>query len=299
VESSWHSYPSIYSLGHAAVKDIFTAPVRVEEKVDGSQFSAGRFGGVLRCRSKGATIDPNYPEAMFKEAVEAVSNLDLRDGWTYRFEYLQRPKHNVLQYSRIPKNHLVLFDINTGYEEYLPYDEMLAEGERLGLEVVPLLYFGIVESAEQLKSFLDRESFLGGVKVEGVVIKSTSLYGPDKKLLMAKFVREDFKEAHAIEWKQKKVSQGDIILRIADAYRTEARWMKAVQRLREAGKLEGSPRDIGLLIEEVRKDIEKECRDEIETILWKWAWPDVSRLVTRGLPEWYKNLLLERQFSGG
>jgi len=299
VESSWHSYPSIYSLGHAAVRDIFTAPVRVEEKVDGSQFSAGRFGGVLRCRSKGATIDPNYPEAMFKEAVEVVSKLDLRDGWTYRFEYLRHPKHNVLQYSRVPKNYLVLFDINTGYEEYLPYNEMLAEGERLGLEVVPLLYFGMVESAEQLKSFLDRESFLGGVKVEGIVIKSTSLYGPDKKLLMAKFVREDFKEAHAVEWKQKKVSQGDIILRIADAYRTEARWMKAVQHLREAGKLEGSPRDIGLLIEEVRRDIEKECRDEIEAILWKWAWPDVSRLVTRGLPEWYKNFLLERQFSGG
>ena len=299
MESSWHSYPSIYSLGHAAVRDIFTAPVRVEEKVDGSQFSAGRFGGVLRCRSKGATIDPNYPEAMFKEAVEVVSELDLRDGWTYRFEYLRHPKHNVLQYSRVPKNYLVLFDINTGYEEYLPYNEMLAEGERLGLEVVPLLYFGMVESAEQLKSFLDRESFLGGVKVEGIVIKSTSLYGPDKKLLMAKFVREDFKEAHAVEWKQKKVSQGDIILRIADAYRTEARWMKAVQHLREAGKLEGSPRDIGLLIEEVRRDIEKECRDEIEAILWKWAWPDVSRLVTRGLPEWYKNFLLERQFSDG
>ncbi len=73
--------------------------------------------------------------------------------------------------------------------------------------------------------------------------------------------------------------------------------MKAVQHLREAGKLEGSPRDIGLLIEEVRRDIEKECRDEIEAILWKWAWSDVSRLVTRGLPEWYKNLLLEKQFS--
>ena len=56
--SSWHSYPSIYNLGHAAVANLLAVPHQVQEKVDGSQFSFGRFvedGKVrLRVRSKGA-----------------------------------------------------------------------------------------------------------------------------------------------------------------------------------------------------------------------------------------------------
>ncbi len=34
---SWHSYPSIYALGHRAVKEILTTPVLVQEKMDISQ----------------------------------------------------------------------------------------------------------------------------------------------------------------------------------------------------------------------------------------------------------------------
>jgi ATP-dependent RNA circularization protein (DNA/RNA ligase family) len=35
------SYPSIYALGHRAIRELFDGPVVVEEKIDGSQFSFG------------------------------------------------------------------------------------------------------------------------------------------------------------------------------------------------------------------------------------------------------------------
>jgi hypothetical protein len=35
--NSWHSYPSIFTLGHSAISDLLDGPVCVEEKVDGSQ----------------------------------------------------------------------------------------------------------------------------------------------------------------------------------------------------------------------------------------------------------------------
>ena len=35
ISNSWHSYPSIYNLGHVAIKELFTVPVSVEEKIDG------------------------------------------------------------------------------------------------------------------------------------------------------------------------------------------------------------------------------------------------------------------------
>jgi hypothetical protein len=55
--NSWHSYPSIYNLGHRALQDLLTVSVNVEEKVDGSQFSFGiTEEGEIKLRSKGAVI---------------------------------------------------------------------------------------------------------------------------------------------------------------------------------------------------------------------------------------------------
>ncbi len=60
------------------------------------------------------------------------------------------------------------------------------EAERLGLEVVPLLHSGRIDSIETFRSFLARTSILGGQPIEGVVIKPVgyNLFGPDKKCLL-------------------------------------------------------------------------------------------------------------------
>ena len=67
--------------------------------------------------------------------------------------------------------------------------------------------------------------------------------------------------------------------------------------LKEAGKLEGDPRDIGALMKEVPEDVLKECQAEITADLFKWAWPHLRRTLTHGLPEWYKEELLKKQFE--
>ena len=94
--------------------------------------------------------------------------------------------------------------------------------------------------------FLDRESVLGGQKIEGVVVKPLNydLFGPDKKCLMGKFVSESFKEIHGVEWKKENPAPTDVVQAIAASVRTPARWHKSVQHLRERGLLQDSPRDI-------------------------------------------------------
>jgi len=206
MSDSWHSYPSIFAIGHRALAELLLDPVIVEEKVDGSQFSFGVFDQengerVIRCRSKGAQLNIVAPEKMFAEAVGVVQSLDLHPGWTYRAEYLKKPKHNALAYDRIPEKHLIVFDINTGHEEYMPYTRKAEECARLGLEIVPLVFEGRIENIEHFRSMIDRTSALGGQKVEGVVVKNYQRFGPDKKVLMGKFVSEAFKEVHAAEWK--------------------------------------------------------------------------------------------------
>ena len=298
--TSWHSYPSIYNLGHRYVADILKGPVNVEEKADGSQFSFMMGDdGELRIRSKGAVMIPDAPERMFTAGAEYVKSIRdlLHVGWTYRGEFFRSPKHNSLCYDRIPKNHILIFDVNTGEADYLDYPAKAAEAERIGLEAVPLLYSGMIESLDSIRDFLATESILGGQKVEGVVIKPKdyNVFGIDKKVLMAKFVSEHFKEVHSKEWKNSNPTQNDILMRLAVEYTTPARWQKAVMHMQERGVLEGAPRDIGALMKEVPEDILKECEAEIKDKLFEFAWPHVRRMVTRGLPEWYKEELLKAQ----
>lgn len=297
--SSWHSYPKLYNLGHSALKLLALDSVIVEEKVDGSQFSFGKFNGELRCRSKGKELGLDAPEKMFNKAVEVVKSISplLVDGWTYRGEYLQAPKHNALAYDRIPQNHIIIFDINTGEEEYLPYAEKAAEAKRLGLEVVPLIFEGVITDYTMFDQLIRRKSLLGGKDVEGVVIKNYKQFGSDKKVLMGKHVSEAFKEVHRKEWKKDQPSQTDAVMGIIGQYRSQARWNKAIQHLKERGELTNTPKDIAALIKEVQVDVKAECASEIKQQLFDWVDQRLNREIIRGLPEWYKDQLAQAQFN--
>lgn len=305
--SSWHSYSSIYNMGHKAIAALLQGPVYVEEKIDGSQFSFGitedQYGEpMLRVRSKGCEMILDAPEKMFSLAVETVKTLapKLHPGWTYRGEYLRTTKHNALIYQRVPALNVILFDIETAECEFLSYAEKAAEAARLGLEVVPLLKEGIVASLDEFRALLDAESVLGGQKIEGVVVKPVGygLFGVDKKVLMGKFVSEAFKEVHSKAWREDNPTSGDIVANIALEYTTQARWQKALQHLMEYGTITGSPRDIGALMKEVPEDVKRECEEEIKAKLFAFAWPHIARRVAHGLPAWYKELLLKKQFEG-
>ena len=300
-------YSKIIALGKRATKNIFDGEVEVQEKVDGSQISFSiDEDGVVNVRSKGAKQNAEVPEAnkMFEAGILAILAVKdkLTPGYTYRGEYLSKPKHNVLAYSRVPKNHIVIFDIDMGDQDYMNHVAMSEEADRLGFEAIPLLFRGKVESAEQLKSLLETESFLGGTKIEGFVVKRYDILinhlgetDPTGKVLMGKFVSDSFKEVHRKEWKV--TSRVDIIKSVGEGLRTEARWQKAVQHLRDDGRLTDSLKDIGPLMKEVNRDILDEEKASIMEALWKAFRKDIMRVPTQGLPDWYKNKLMESVFD--
>jgi hypothetical protein len=299
-----HSYSSIYNLGHAAITDLFDGPVIVEEKIDGSQISFGLIDGELQARSKGATLNLLAPDGMFAKAVAVINSLKnmLPINYIFRGEYLAKPKHNVLCYDRHPENHIIIFDVEKWHESgFVSPEEKREMARRLGLECVPVLYRGMIDDPQALRNLLETQSVLGGQKIEGMVIKPEKydLFGRDKKVLMGKFVSEAFKEVHAATWKDEHGTKGsrDIIQILAAQLATPARWQKAVIHLKEAGKIEGSPRDIGHLIPETQQDILKECSELIREQLFSWAWPQLKRMCTHGLPEWYKGELMKSQFE--
>jgi len=305
------SYASIYNIGHKAVAQIFSGYPVVQEKVDGSQISFGMYPTssdhpdmpphALRVRSKGAELVIEAPDKMFAKGVEAIKAVAhmLTPGWTYRGEYLAKSKHNSLAYDRTPQNHIALFDIDAGEQDYLEPVQVDAEAQRLGFESVPRFTVSFpVWDAEKLRQCLATESFLGGQKIEGVVVKNYAMFDPHTKhVLMAKFVSEAFKEVHEGEWKKSNPTPTDIIDQVILAYRTPARWAKAVQHLRERGLIEDAPRDIAHLFREVPADVLKEAEEDIKQRLFHLAWPKIQRGITAGLAEWYKQQLLVLQFE--
>lgn len=293
------SYPKIFTLGHAGIREIFLDNVLVEEKVDGSQFSFGVENGEVFCRSKGKQLVVEAPEKMFNKAVKTVLELKplLMESVIYRGEYLNKPKHNVIAYDRIPKKNIILFDIELPGQNFMTYEGKTLEAERLELEVVPKMFEGKIEDITDLYKILEMTSILDGQKVEGFVVKNYNRFGIDGKVLLGKYVSEAFKEVHSGEWRNANPTTGDILERIVLKYKTPSRWTKAVQHLKERGELTGSPKDIGPLMKETQKDIREECMEEIKEELFKYAWDHIERRLTGGLPQWYKTELMKSQFN--
>ena len=296
------SYPSIYALGHRNVDDLFANEVVVQEKIDGSQFSFGVGAGELHIRSKGAEIQPDNPPKLFRMAVETVISLFdmglLYEGYVYRGEAVTSKKHNTLQYEMIPPGGIVLFDIDDGQEHYWRPLTVHAAAEALGLQCVPEIYVGEANSAFVMGLLEDRESILGG-PCEGLVVKNYSRFGVDKKVLMGKFVSPAFREAHETDWKIRNPGQKDVVSAIIDQVRTEALWLKSIQHLRDNDELVTGPQDIGPLLKAINTDVLKERGDEIAELLFKRFWKDISRGITRGFPEFYKEYLDRCQLCGG
>lgn len=295
------SFPKIFELGTDYISLIADNEVEITEKIDGSQFVFGKIDGNLMTRSKNCIIFEGENNKMFNLAIDYVISIEYKipNNTIFYCEYLQKPKHNSLEYGRVPKNNLMLFGVCDSAEKFISeYNDLLAFGELLDIEVVPLLYKGMInlKDIEFFNLLLDKESVLGKTKIEGFVVKNYKqaflLGGQPIPLMAGKYVSEKFKEVNRSIWKtENRINRWKLFM---EGYRTEARWLKSIQHLQEKNELENSPKDIGKLIEEIRNDITSEEKEIIKEFLWKEYSQELLREATKGLPEWYKKYLITK-----
>jgi hypothetical protein len=148
---------------------------------------------------------------------------------------------------------------------------------------------------DDLDVLLNRESYLGGANIEGLVFKN---YGHDLLIgeeyipfLAAKFVSEKFKEQHIKNFKP----GGNKIEEYMDSFATEARWLKVIQTLRDADELDFDPRDIGKLMKWSQLDLEAEYSDAIKDWFYNHHIKNIKRNSMRGFPEFYKRWLVDQE----
>lgn len=296
-----NNYPKIYNLGNKNIEELFDGEVIIEEKLDGSQLSIEKdSSGNLIVKSKECILNLETAQKPFNLAVETGREILhlLIPNYIYRFEFISKPRHNALTYGSVPKKYLVGFDIEREDGTFLEYEVKKAVFDILGIETTPLLYQGKVDKLEIIENMVKGTiSFLGAANIEGVVIKNYSKVVDGKPIMVGKFVSDEFKE---VKTKKKTINKtNDIIDGISEQLRTEARWNKAIQHLRDRGELTTSMRDIPLLIKEVCSDTHAECSDMVKELVFKWAWKQISQQITKGLPDHYKNYLAESAFQEG
>lgn len=305
------SYNKILTLGSAYTENALIGEVIIQEKVDGSQFRICKNEeGEMRYGTKGTIIGHPDENKMFKEASEYILSIEDRimkypNNTFFYMEYLQKSHHNVLKYERIPKNHLVLFDVIKESKYITNREELQSIANDLDIDLIPELFRGTLKDKavgggysnplDHLKRIIETtQSYLGNELIEGVVIKNYEqtilLYGRVFPLF-TKYVRTSYKERHEVEWKTKhpKESLTDYI----QGFRNENRWIKTILHLKEKGLITQSPKDIGMLIKEVQNDILEEETENIKNYLFKTFKEDILRNSIRGLPEFYKEELLK------
>lgn len=299
MERNLSAFPKIWSLGTPETQDVFDGPVEITEKIDGSQFVFGKINGELKFRSKGAIINMGAPPKLFAPAHDYICSIEhlIPDNYCFYGETLATPRHNILAYGRVPTNHIALFgaqDLTTN--SFDGYQALQEWSNQFDVDTVPVLILGTFAfSMEAFNLLLQGESYLGGVPIEGVVVKNYAkaimkgnLLFP---LLSAKYVSEAFKEKHAKDWSSEKTGSGRYQMFLSQ-YASEARWNKAIQRLEESELLTRSPKDIGPLIKLIQTDVLDESKSEIMEALYKIFREDIARASIRGFPQWYKDKLL-------
>jgi|SRR6185312_15852853 len=300
------SYQKILHLGDKMADKLLVGNVVIEEKVDGSMFRAQlNPDGTIECGSKRMDFASNGIDPNFKPGVDYLTEVykkyPIDSTYTIFCEYLKSPAHNTLAYEKTPNNHLVLFDAvqhNMAGGRWLAIHELEIMAELLDIDMVPILYEGdgSIVNQDYINNLLTKKSYLGNELIEGIVVKNYDQYYDVVKYpylqgfwLAGKYVRKEFQErnsgAHAGE------KTGVEGLKIS--YGGPARWNKAIFRLRDEGKLKGNMTDMTVLLDEVKSDIISEEKENIKEELWKIYGRQILGSSIKGLPEYYKQKLLE------
>lgn len=297
------SMPKVWALGSAPLfttedhRSFLDGDVMVQEKVDGSQISWSLIDGQLRIRSKNQDITTQLEGGQFSPAVRYLHQVGqyMIPEAVYRGECVTKRKHNVLTYDSVPLGWVVLFEVTASTPMELTAIErdvlIRQEAESLGVSATPLLHAGPVTN-ELRDELMQRESFLGGCRIEGIVLKRYDMRTRFGDPVFQKVVAKEFKEQHKKEWGGG-LQRGDFLQALGEEFRTPARFRKAVQRMRDSGEYTGMAQDIPWLMKDLSLDFEAEHAEQLGQRLWEEFRKPIMASANRGFADWFKQELAD------
>lgn len=198
-------------LSSSDVQAVINDKIIIEEKIDGA--NTGIIGGkkdqIFRLQKRGSLVDVSeHPQfnrfkAWTNEHYEQLMNI--RYPYIVYGEFMWATHH--IYYDQLP-DWFICFDVWDG-EEYLNREDKEKYCEKLGINIVPLLYCGYIDSVEELIPYVyGKSEYSSDNDREGIVIKNY------RKQMRAKLVRGEFvKEINedgthwSTKWDPRKINQ--------------------------------------------------------------------------------------------
>ena len=302
-------FPKVLGLGQPLLAEIFDDPVDLSSKIDGSQCRINLTESNVQCGSKNVDIADTK---MFDLAYQQADRIwNEKVWWTFGdditlfTEFLNKPKHNVLKYDRVPKNSLYVFGALID-GKHLSTEELIELATELDIEPPHIIASQVkINNPEDLNEYLETESVLGGTKVEGIVIRNSYKSYPPLLVstmaftnypLVGKLVRDDFKERLQKEWSTKKQRETPLA-KVSTEFFTDARFNKAINHLNDAGKITYEMNNLKDIIPEFYSDLIDEERQEIMELALDDFWRQLKRKSDNFVVKEWKRYLVEKQFS--
>jgi len=277
-------YCDIERLGHEENDSIFAYPgdeLIIEEKVDGGNGSFFVEDGLIHMCSRNRDLTTDRDEKTFSKERKFLYNLlgikELNPDYIYYGEWGM--KHTI-SYESLPG--FIGFDIRVktnmtgGDGDFLSYDAMKKEYDRLGIETVQLLDKVKVESFLKKKpeDYITKSKYYNGL-MEGIVIKNYERKNVWGRQMFAKIVREEFKEQNHATFGNIKKDNNNEAAQIVDVFITNARIKKTIDKL----IIEGGQK-LGMELMQVLpvKIIEDVLKEETPTILKEYKVIDTRTL---------------------
>jgi ATP-dependent RNA circularization protein (DNA/RNA ligase family) len=170
------------------ISNLIGSEIVITEKLDGE--NTGMVNDGVFARSHATFTTSNWSREVRKlHDIKVRGNLD---DDVYLFGENMEGIHSI-EYTNL-KSYFYLFGVRDN-NIWIPWEHVEEYAYLLGLETVPVLFKGVVESEKELKEIVDdlvsKPSELGGER-EGIVVRNAGLFHNDHfKDNVAKWVRKD------------------------------------------------------------------------------------------------------------
>lgn len=294
-------YQSIDRLGHKTTLGVLNVGdhIVIQEKIDGANASFRKDGETIRAYSRNNELSEENTLGGFYQFTQTPTDAFrveyLINGWIYFGEYLNPHKVKYPEHQK----EFFLYDIyDVDSEMYHPFSIVKLEAQRLGLNLIPVLYEGEYTSFEHLQSFVGKTMLggrLGDVETgEGIVVKNVDYRDRFGNQKFVKLVTDVFREVQKqkapkdpqIELTQEQVFVQQVV--------TEARVDKFLYKFVDEGILDEhySIEDMGIILKNMNQRIKEDIlKEESELLPEQYDEKQLSKAISRTVAKTVKRLL--------
>jgi ATP-dependent DNA ligase, homolog of eukaryotic ligase III len=271
--------------------------IYIEEKIDGANTAIRIDGdtGAIVAQSRKQILTPTnnlrgfyeFTQRLEVEKVSAAlgSSRILFGEWLVPY---------AVCYPDSAYNNFYAFDVyDTETEAYLSQTEAIEIARQIGVDYVPIFYFGEFESWEHCMSFVGKTE-LGGEYGEGIVIKNqTRLNDPNgRQPFYLKIVGEQFAETKAHSHNKIKQTNADVLAKLeadkvlAETIVTEARVNKILLKLVDEGILPENwgAKEMGVVAKNLPREVYADCiKEEPEIVKQIDSFGKIANSIAMGI----------------